>query len=110
MKTFVYTIDLKPQHEQIEQYKEYHKAVWDEVKESLHDIGILSNTIYLFGTRLVNIFETVDDFDPATTFEHYCEGRPKVKKWNELMAKFQQPLPEAKEGDWWSQMEKIFEL
>jgi L-rhamnose mutarotase len=35
---------------------------------------------------------------------------PKVREWEELMWKFQQSLPNAKPGEKWMLMEKIFEL
>lgn len=35
---------------------------------------------------------------------------PFVQQWEELMWKFQQPLPSAKEGEKWMLMQKIFEL
>jgi L-rhamnose mutarotase len=109
MKTHVFTIDLKPQPGLIQKYRDYHAAVWDDVKEGMRSIGIRKNAIYLYGTRLINIMETVDDFDPKTAFQNYYAGRPKAEEWDRLMATFQQPLPEAGKGEWWSQMEKVFE-
>jgi L-rhamnose mutarotase len=35
---------------------------------------------------------------------------PKVQEWEQLMWKFQQPLPWAKEGEKWVMMEQIFQL
>jgi len=35
---------------------------------------------------------------------------PKVQEWEKLMWKFQRPLPEAKPGEKWLLMEKIFKL
>ena len=37
-------------------------------------------------------------------------ANPKVQEWEELMSKFQQTLPQAKPGEKWVLMEKIFEL
>jgi L-rhamnose mutarotase len=35
---------------------------------------------------------------------------PKVQEWEQLMWKFQQPLPWAKEGEKWVMMDQIFQL
>lgn len=35
---------------------------------------------------------------------------PKVQEWEKLMWKFQQALPEAKPGEKWLGMERIFKL
>ena len=35
---------------------------------------------------------------------------PKVQEWEQLMWKFQQPLPEANPGEKWLLMERIFKL
>jgi L-rhamnose mutarotase len=35
---------------------------------------------------------------------------PKVREWEELMGKFQNPLPNASPVERWQVMEKVFEL
>ncbi len=35
---------------------------------------------------------------------------PKVQEWERLMWKFQRPLPQAKPGEKWIRMERIFKL
>ena len=53
------------------------------------------------------ILETVDEF----TFEKkaaFDATNPKIAEWEELMWKFQQPLPWAKNGEKWILMDRIF--
>ena len=38
------------------------------------------------------------------------QSNPKVQEWEKLMWKFQRPLPQAKPGEKWLLMEKIFKL
>jgi L-rhamnose mutarotase len=55
------------------------------------------------------ILEATDDF----TFEKkgaMDASNPDVQAWEELMWRFQKPLKEAKEGEKWLFMNKIFEL
>jgi L-rhamnose mutarotase len=65
--------------------------------------------IYLRGTRMFMMMDVGEGF----SFEKKAEldrDNPKVREWEKLMWKFQQPLPEAKPGEKWLLMEKIFEL
>jgi len=110
MKMVVYTINLKDDPKLIEEYKTYHKNIWDEVKAGLKEAGIRKNWIYLLGTRLVNIMEVDDNYDPENSIKDYYKSRPKVEEWAKLMATYQEPVPEARPDEWWAQMEKIFEF
>jgi len=38
------------------------------------------------------------------------QQNPRVQAWEQLMWKFQQPLPEAEPGEKWLRMERIFKL
>ena len=38
------------------------------------------------------------------------EKNPKMQAWEQLMWRFQQALPEAKPGEKWISMERIFKL
>ena len=64
--------------------------------------------IYRTGNRMFMIMETDDNF----TFEKKAAldaANPKVQEWENLMWKFQEPLPWAKEGEKWILMDKIFQ-
>jgi len=53
--------------------------------------------------------KTDDDFDlDAKTAAD--SASPEMRKWEELMWKFQKPLPHARPGEKWVRMEKIFEV
>lgn len=110
MKTYVYTLNLRNDPDVISQYKNFHRAVWPEVKESLKSVGIINCRIYLLGCRLVNILDVIDAFDPERDFARYVEGKPIVEKWDKMMATFQECVPEAKEGEWWALMDNVFDL
>jgi L-rhamnose mutarotase len=102
-------LDLKDNEQLIKEYEQYHQNVWDEIKKSIIDSGIASMEIYRTGNRLFMIMETNENF----SFEKKTatdSGNAKVQEWEQLMWKFQQPLPWAKEGEKWILMEKIFTL
>ena len=109
MKTYAYTIDLKKDPELIAEYISYHRKVWPEVLESLRKIGIRNDRIFILGTRLFMLLEVDDGFDPKLDLQNHAAG-PREKEWQTLMDKFQIPVEEAGEGEWWAQMELIFDM
>ena len=56
------TLDLKNEPTAISEYKRYHVRIWPEVRQSLHDAGVLEMEIYLAGTRLFMIMDVNDTF------------------------------------------------
>ena len=51
--------------------------------------------------------EVEDDFDVATGLPAYLKTHPKCQQWEDMMDPFQAPLPEAKPGEKWSEMDNI---
>ena len=110
MKHFGLTLNLKDDPDIIEQYKVYHREAWPETLAGLKAVGITKMNIYLLGRQLFMAMETVDTFDIARDFPRYLEEHPKCREWDELMRTFQEPVAEAQPGEWWAQMEPVFEL
>jgi len=109
MARYCLALDLKDDPQLIEEYEKYHRHVWDEIKKSITGSGITNMEIYRTGNRLFMIMETNENF----SFEKKAamdNANPKVQEWEQLMWKFQQPLPWSKEGEKWILMEKIFTL
>jgi L-rhamnose mutarotase len=65
--------------------------------------------IYLLGTRMFMIMEVDEQFS-FTAKGEADRSNPKVQEWEQLMWKFQKPLPQAKPGEKWLLMERIFTL
>jgi L-rhamnose mutarotase len=111
MPRYCLALDLVDDPSLIAEYEQWHKDGngWPEIKQSIKAACIGNMEIYRTGNRLFMIMETGDAF----SFEHKArmdEADPKVREWEKLMWKFQQPLPWAKEGEKWVLMEKIFQL
>ena len=109
MRRYSLTLDLKKDPELIAEYKRYHEKIWPEITKSIRDSGIEDLEIYLLGTRMFMLMEVNDTF----SFDAKGEAdrtNPKVQQWEQLMWKFQSPLPEAKPGQKWLLMERIFKL
>lgn len=108
-RRYCLTLDLKNDPALIAEYKHYHEGIWAEITESIRSSGVEDMEIYLLGTRMFMIMDVNETF----SFEAKAKADladPKVREWEELMWKFQQPLPSAKPGEKWQLMEKIFEL
>ncbi len=54
--------------------------------------------------------ETADDFDPERDFAAYESSDPRVREWQDLMASLQEPVPGARPGEWWAEMELVYSL
>ncbi|MBK0384157.1 L-rhamnose mutarotase [Pedobacter sp. SD-b] len=109
MIRYCFALDLVDDQELIKAYEDWHQKVWPQIIHSIVVSGIKNLEIYRVGNRLFMIMEVTSKF----SFEKKVETdnkNPKVQEWEELMWKFQQPLPFAKSGEKWVLMDKIFDL
>jgi len=58
---------------------------------------------------LMMIMDTTDTYD-ASRKAMMDANNPKVQEWEQMMWKFQQPLPWAAQGEKWTLMNQIFKL
>ena len=108
-KRYCLALDLKDDPQLIAEYRRYHQKIWPEIAKSIKDSGIEDMEIYQRGTRLFMIMKVHDDF----SFDAKAKAdasNPKVQEWEKLMWKFQQPLPDAKPGEKWLLLDRIFKL
>jgi L-rhamnose mutarotase len=108
-RRYCLALDLQDDPQLIAEYRRYHEHVWPEITQRIRESGIEDMEIYLLGTRLFMIMEVNERF----SFEAKAEtdrDNPKVQEWEQLMWKFQRPLPQAKPGEKWILMERIFKL
>jgi L-rhamnose mutarotase len=108
MRVFAKALDLDDDPARIAEYTARHRAVWPEVTEGLRRIGIRSMRIFRGGNRLFMTIETDDDFDPAR-YQDYASD-PRTREWDALMRGFQRPAPFARPGEWWTDLEEVFDL
>ncbi len=108
-RRYCLALDLKNDPQLIAEYKRYHEKIWPEITQSIKEAGIEDMEIYLHGTRMFMVMEVGERF----SFEKKAiadRENPKVREWEELMWKFQQPPPDAQPGEKWMLMERIFKL
>lgn len=111
MKRYCLALDLVDDPELIKEYEHWHIAEngWPEIKKSIQDAGITDMQIYRTGSRLLMIMETTDEYT-ADKKAAMDAANPKVQAWEQLMCKYQRPLPWAKDGEKWVMMDQIFQL
>ena len=103
------TLDLRNDPKLIAEYKKYHEKIWPEITESIRASGIENMEIYLLSTRMFMIMEVNESFSFARKAAADA-ANPRVQEWEQLMWEFQQALPEAKPGEKWILMERVFKL
>ena len=108
-RRFCLTLDLKDDPKLIAEYKRYHEKIWPEITQSIKDSGIEDLEIYRLGTRMFMIMEVNESFSFGKKAKA-DKRNLKVQEWEKLMWKFQQALPQAKRGEKWLRMERIFKL
>lgn len=111
MKRYCLALDLRDDPQLIAEYEYWHEAKngWPEIRKSILDADIIDMQIYRTGNRLMMIMDTSDDYD-ADRKAILDGANPKVQEWEQLMWKFQQPLPWAGENEKWVPMKMIFKL
>jgi L-rhamnose mutarotase len=109
MKRVCLALDLKNEDALIEKYKWHHQPenVWKVIIDGIQQSGIEVMDIYNVEDRLFMICEVPEeaDFDANWT---KMGTFPRQGEWGELMAHFQQALPDHKLE--WIKMERVFTL
>lgn len=108
-RRYCFTLDLKDDPALIAEYRKHHDRIWPEIIKSIKDSGVETMEIYLLGARMFMVMEVNESFsfDAKAAADR---ANPKVQEWEQLMWKFQRALPEAKPGEKWLLMERIFKL
>jgi L-rhamnose mutarotase len=111
LRRYVLALDLRDDADLIAEYEANHQPdnVWPEILASIRASGIRDMTIYRRGTRLVMIME-VDATFSFTAKAAADAVNPAVARWEDLMWRYQQPLPGSPPGTKWQLMEPIFAL
>jgi L-rhamnose mutarotase len=101
-----FALDLADDAELIGEYERLHGpgTAWSKVIEHIRATGVESMEIWRTGDRLLMITEVSEDYP------RQVETPAEVERWEELMWRFQRPLPHAAEGEKWVPMTRIFSL
>jgi len=110
-KRYCKTLTLKDDPQLIADYKKVHSPgeTWPEITQGMRDVGILNMEIYIFGTRLFMIMDTVPEFDHEKAMKELAT-KPRQSEWEAYVSRFQNTSAEATADDKWQVMECIYEM
>ncbi|MDZ7605982.1 MAG: L-rhamnose mutarotase [Cyclobacteriaceae bacterium] len=110
-KRYCKTLKLHDDPELIKKYKKAHGIgqVWSEIRQGMKEVGIMDMEIYIHGTTLFMIMDTVPDFEHEKAFKELAT-KPRQAEWEAHMSQFQVSSAEASADEKWQLMERIFEL
>ena len=111
VKRYCQTMDLKDNPELIAEYVKRHSEAeaWPEIRAGIREVGILEMEIYILGTRLFMIVETLLDFDWETAMARLAT-LPRQAEWEAYMSIFQQADATATSAEKWQLMDRMFYL
>jgi L-rhamnose mutarotase len=110
-KRFCKTLQLENDPSLIEEYKKLHAMgnAWQEVTRGMKEVGIIDMEIYLSGSTLFMIMDTIEDFDHEKALNK-LSGLPRQSEWESLVSKFQKTLASASAKEKWKFVERIYKL
>jgi L-rhamnose mutarotase len=111
MQRLYFALDLKNDPSLIAEYESWHRPgrIWGEILDSLFAAGVEDLEIFRCGDRLTMVMEVPDDFSAADQAA-LGSANQRVRDWEELMWRFQRPLPIAGAGEKWVSMKMVFSL
>ncbi len=110
-KRYCKTLKLHDDPALIEDYKKVHTmgAAWPEITQGMKEVGIIDMEIYLAGTQLFMIMDTVADFDHDSAMATLAT-LPRQSEWEAHVSQFQQTSSDASADEKWQLIERIYEM
>jgi L-rhamnose mutarotase len=111
MQRLYFALDLKNDSALIAEYESWHRPgrIWREILDALAAAGVEDLEIFRCGDRMIMVMDVPDDFSAADLAGRGSANQC-VRDWEELMWKFQRPLPFAGVGEKWVPMKRMFSL
>lgn len=103
-----YSIRIKPECR--EKYIYHHANIWKEVEDTMKDAGVVDYKIYM--AEDCQLFAIIA-FREGCDMHSLIEANNRVDKcieWDELMSSMQIPCGFAKTGEWWAELDKVYDM
>jgi len=104
MSRYAFKLRIKP--DAIDEYEREHQRVWPELLAKLKEVGISDYSIFRRGQDLT-LCMRVDDFDRAWD---ELEHDPVNQRWQKLMSRLFEPVPDQREGERFAMLKEVFHL
>ena len=93
--------------ENAKKYIDYHNNIPQEIRDLIRDCNIRNYSIFYRNGLLFSYYEYVgDDYDADM---QKMAASPDNEKWWNLVKPIMSPLADRKEGEFWADMDLIFE-
>lgn len=109
MSRHCFALDLANDAALIAEYVRMHEpgSVWPIIIDYIRAQGVQSMEIWQRGQRLFMIVEVADDYPRAVPDQTM---QAENERWEACMSTFQRVLPDARAGEKWAAMRRIFNL
>ena len=110
-KRYCKSLKLEDDAQLIEEYKKVHApgAAWPEITQGMKDVGIIDMEIYIMGTQLFMLMDTLPEFDHDRDMAALA-AKPRQSEWEAKVSRFQLTSAEATADEKWQLMERIYKL
>ena len=110
-KRYCKTLSLEDDPKLISEYKRVHMPdnTWPEITQGMIEVGILDMEIYIYGSRLFMIMDTIPEFDHDRDMTTLA-NKPRQSEWEAFVSRFQRTSSEARADEKWQLMERIYKL
>lgn len=110
-KRYCKTLELIDNPELIREYKKLHApgSVWSEITAGMKKVGILDMEIYLSGTTLFMIMDTVEHFNHEAAMTK-LGTLPRQAEWEAVVSKYQKTSTNSSAQEKWRLVERVFKM
>ena len=110
-KRYCKTLNLEDDAQLIKEYKKVHLPgnAWPEITLGMIEVGILDMEIYIMGTRLFMIMDTIPEFDHDRDMAELAK-KPRQSEWEAFVSRFQKTSSESTADEKWQLMDRIYKL
>ena len=110
-KRYCKTLQLENNADLIDEYKKMHamRSAWPEITQGMKDVGIIDMEIYLDGTTLFMIMDTVENFDHESAMTKLA-AMPRQSEWEKAVSKFQKTSSSSSAKNKWRLIERIYKM
>jgi len=110
-KRYCKTLKLEDNPELIKEYRKVHApgATWPEITQGMVEVGILDMEIYITGSTLFMIMDTIPEFNHDRDMAELA-AKPRQSEWEAFVSRFQKTSSEATADEKWQEMEQIYKL
>lgn len=110
-RRFCKTMELRDDPALIESYRLAHAngAAWPEITQGMKELGILDMEIYLLGTKLFMIMDTIQDFNHEQAMNELIQ-KPRQREWEQYVSQFQATSSQTSADQKWHIMKQIYKM